>query len=114
MIKLNKKVALALLSLIACVAMSVLLFQFAAPSSAHAATDTATYSVTDQTGLGLGINVVTAQQANDFTTGHSILSPSKISEMSNGSLHATDYGGGPKCYCYQGDLFGKEQQDILE
>lgn len=86
MIKLNKKIALALLCLIVFVAMSVILFQFAAPLSAHAATDATAYSVTDQTGLGLGINVVTAESANDFTTGHSILSPSKISEMSSGRV----------------------------
>lgn len=34
----------------------------------------------------MGINVVTAQQAKDFTTGHSVLDPSKIAQMSSSRI----------------------------
>lgn len=52
-----------------------------ATSAVHASADATPYAVTEQTGLGLGVNVVKARQANEFVTSYSVLKPEQIPQI---------------------------------
>ena len=54
-----------------------------ATSSVHASAEATPYAITEQTGLGLGVNVVKAKQANEFVTAHNALNPEQISQLSS-------------------------------
>lgn len=54
-----------------------------ATSSVHASAEATPYAITEQTGLGLGVNVVKAKQANEFVTAHNVLNPEQISQLSS-------------------------------
>lgn len=80
MTKVKKRTMLAMIFIIALFAV-FLTIGTALPKKTLAATEAEAYSVTDQTGLGLNINVVKAEQVNDFTTGNTVLDLEKISEI---------------------------------
>ncbi len=46
-----------------------------------ASADVSPYAITEQTGLGLGVNVVKAKQANEFVTSYSVLKPEQIQQL---------------------------------
>lgn len=52
-----------------------------ATSSVHASAEATPYAITEQTGLGLGVNVVKAKQANEFVMARSVLNPEQIPQI---------------------------------
>lgn len=81
----KKKVAFA--ALIACVlafACMATTVSFS-PRETYADTPSVT-SVTQQTGLGLGINVVTAQNFNDFKLGYMVFDNNEIQSFSTSTV----------------------------
>ena len=67
-----------------CCVLSVALFfaiGLTLTKNSSALAEESTYSVTEQNGLGLGINAVKAKKVNDFVTGYSILDPEKIPQI---------------------------------
>ncbi len=54
------------------------------------ANELTTYEITEQTGLGQGINVITAESLNDFKLGYSILDTTALSEISVGRINLNE------------------------
>ncbi len=52
-----------------------------ATSSVHASAEATPYAITEQTGMGMAINVVKAKQANEFVTAYSVLKPEQIPQI---------------------------------
>ena len=52
-----------------------------ATSGVHASAEATPYAITEQTGMGMAINVVKAKQANEFVTAYSVLKPEQISQI---------------------------------
>ena len=52
-----------------------------ATSGVHASAEATPYAITEQTGMGMAINVVKAKQANEFVTAYSVLKPEQIPQI---------------------------------
>lgn len=79
--KISFAILIACLLAFACLATTVL----ASPHESYADTSSEA-SVTQQTGLGLGINVVTAQNFNDFKFGYMVFNNDAIQDFSKSSV----------------------------
>lgn len=82
MTKVKKKTIVAMMIVCACVACGIFL-GFSSPKTAQADSNTtvATASITDQSGLGLGINVVTAENLNDFVFSNMVFDTDKLENL---------------------------------
>ena len=78
--KLTKNKLLILLLAVVGIAMFIAA-GLSATSGAHASAEATPYAITEQTGLGLGVNVVKAKQANEFVMARSVLNPEQIPQI---------------------------------